>query len=240
VSDHDENDPFGETQDAPEPLAAFEAFRPQGAKEQAPTEPFPAEYLSEPTAVLPTAQAEPAGEYGAVDDGYAAAFPPPLPAPAFEYAAEAPTGAGHARGRKRSLLIFGSVAVLVVGLGAGAYAITQPSGGQTSASSPAVTATPTPGALNGAKSGRITTARLTVTTVGTDSFTATAANGTAVTVRILPTTRFGTAARPFTRGQLVAGADVVARLRREANGTLVATVIAAGAASASATASAGV
>jgi hypothetical protein len=129
---------------------------------------------------------------------------------------------------------------MVAGLGAGAYAIAQPSGGQTSASSPAVTATPTPGPSRGAKSGKVTTARLKVTTVGTDSFTATAANGTAVTVRILPTTRFGTAERPFTRGQLVAGADVLARLRREANGTVVATVIAAGAAApASASASAG-
>jgi hypothetical protein len=222
VSDH-ENDPFGETQDAPEPLAAFEAFRPSTVKEQAPTEPFPAEYLSEPTAVLPTAQAEPAGRYGAGDAGYGAG----------------PTGAGQMHGRKRSLLIFGGVAVLAIGLGAGAYAIAQPSGGQASASSPAVSATPTPAASNGAKSGKAMTARLTVTTVGTDSFIATTPNGTAVTVRILPTTRFGTAARPFTRGQLVAGADVVARLRREANGTVVAMVIAAGTAAASASASAG-
>jgi hypothetical protein len=223
VSDH-ENDPFGETQDAPEPLAAFEAFRPPAAKEHAPIEPFPAEYLSEPTALLPTAQAEGAGLYGADGAGYGAA----------------PTGAGQMHGRKRSLLIFGGVAVLAIGLGAGAYAIAQPSGGQTAASSPAVSATPTPGASNSPKTGKVVTARLTVTTVGSDSFTATAPNGTAVTVRILPTTRFGTAARPFTRGQLVAGAEVVARLRREANGTVVATVIAAGTPAASASASAGV
>jgi hypothetical protein len=132
---------------------------------------------------------------------------------------------------------------VAVGLGAAAYAVTQPSG-QTSASSPAATATPTPGASNGAKGVKVATARLKVTTVGTDSFTGMAANGTAVTVRILPTTRFGTAARPFTREQLVVGADVVARLRREADGTVVATVIAAaaaeqGAASATASASAG-
>lgn len=239
MSDHDENDPFGETHDAPEPLAAFEAFRPQAAKEQAPTEPFPTEYLSEPTAVLPTAQGEPAGQYNAVDGGYAAPFPPLQPAPAFA----APNGAAQRSGRKRSLLIFGGIAAVAVGLGAGAYAVTQPSG-QTSASSPAATATPTPGASNGAKGVKVATARLKVTTVGTDSFTGMAANGTAVTVRILPTTRFGTAARPFTREQLVVGADVVARLRREADGTVVATVIAAaaaeqGAASATASASAG-
>ena len=235
VSDHDENDPFGETQDAPEPLAAFEAFRPQAAKEDAPTEPFPAEYLSEPTAVLQTTQGEPAGQYSAGDGGYAAPVPSPQPAPAFA----APTSAGQRHGRKRSLLIFGGVAAVVVALGAGAYAVTQPSGGgQTSASSPATSATPTPGA----KGVKVATARLKVTTVATDSFTATSANGTAVTVRILPTTRFGTAARPFSREQLVAGADVVARLRRQADGTVVATVIAAAdhaSASASASASAG-
>lgn len=239
MSDHDENDPFGETQDAPEPLAAFEAFRPQAAKEDAPTEPFPAEYLSEPTAVLPTAQGEPAGQYSAGDGGYAAPFPSPPPAPAFA----APADAGQRHGRKRSLLIFGGVAAVVVALGAGAYAVTQPSsGGQTSASSPATSATPTPGAPDGAKGVKVATARLKVTTVSTDSFTATAANGTAVTVRILPTTRFGTAARPFSREQLVAGADVVARLRRQADGTVVATVIAGAdhaSASASASASAG-
>jgi hypothetical protein len=105
------------------------------------------------------------------------------------------------------------------------------------------TASPSAGAKKGQKNAKAVTARLTVTSVGADSFTATAANGQTVSVHITSATKFGTAARPFTRSQLVTGADVYARLRREADGTVVATVIASGttdkgSASASASASA--
>ena len=65
-----------------------------------------------------------------------------------------------------------------------------------------------------------------VTSVGSDSFTATTARGESVVVHITSATRFGTAARPFTRAQLVPGAEVFARLRKETDGTVVATVIA--------------
>ena len=62
------------------------------------------------------------------------------------------------------------------------------------------------------------------------------------TVDIATTTKFGTAARPFTRSQLVPGAVVYARLRHQTDGTVTATVIASATAdtpSASATASTG-
>jgi hypothetical protein len=86
---------------------------------------------------------------------------------------------------------------------------------------------PAPAGAKGAKTGKAATARLTVTEVGSDSFTGTTARGTTVVVHITAETRFGTAARPFTRAQLVPGADVVARMRKKADGTVVATVVAA-------------
>jgi hypothetical protein len=253
VSDHDEHDPFGETQSAPDPLGPFEAFQAQREKEQAPTEPFPEQYASEPTALLPPLEGEPTVQFGPPEAGGYTGYPPP-PAPAltqsFEYAEPAPMypgePAGAGRGRLRSAMVFGGIAVLVVALGVGVYAATRPSGGQPTAATPPATASAAPsvGASKAAKTGKALTARLTVTTVGTDSFTATTASGTAVSVKIAAGTKFGTAARPFTRSQLVPGAVVFARLRREANGSVVATVIAAGtavkaSASASATPSAG-
>ena len=66
---------------------------------------------------------------------------------------------------------------------------------------------------------------------------ATSARGEMVAVHVTPATRFGTPKLPFARAQLVPGAVVVARLRDEPDGTVVATVIAA-AESAVATASA--
>ena len=70
--------------------------------------------------------------------------------------------------------------------------------------------------------------RLTVTAVNGDAFTGTTPGGETVTAQIAAATKFGTAARPFTRAQLVPGAVVYARLRRTAGGSVVATVIAAG------------
>ncbi len=146
------------------------------------------------------------------------------------YAGMPPAGqaAAVARGRLRSMVVFGGAAALVVGLGAGIYAATQSSGEQSPAASPAVTSsvTPSAGASKAAKSGRAVTAQLTVTAVGTDSFNATTASGMTVSVHFTSDTRFGTAVGPFTRSQLVPGAVVYARLRREADGTVVAVVIA--------------
>ncbi|HEV3170962.1 MAG TPA: hypothetical protein VGZ32_11510 [Actinocrinis sp.] len=192
------------------------------------------------------------GAYGpgfASEAAYGAGFASPPPQSDFDdYSSAAPAGPARWRGKTRSAVVFGAVAVLAAGLGVGVYAATQSSGGKPGAS-PAVTtsvspANPSAGSSKGAKTGKVLTARLTVTAVGTDSFTGKTANGTALTVRIATGTKFGTAARPFTRAQLVPGAVVYVRLRHAANGAAIATEIAAGdarkpATSATATPSAG-
>ncbi len=229
VSGHEEKDPFGEPSTSPEP------------------------YTSEPTAVLPpvdteaTVQFNPAeynagqysaGQYGAAPYGssqgaYGAGFAPPPPQSDFDdYSTAVPAGPRHWRGKSRSAVVFGAVAILAAGLGVGVYAATQSSGGAPAAS-PAVTASanpanPSTGPSKGAKNAKALTARLTVTAVGTDSFTGKTANGTALTVQIAKGTKFGTEARPFTRAQLVPGAVVYVRLRHGADGAAIATVIASG------------
>lgn len=238
MSDHDESDPFGETRSAEHPLGPFEAFSAP-AKEPVAPEPFPdpfatsvpGPYEAEPTAIL---MPEPGPAPGQND--YAAGYPPPPPPPpppGYEYAEPvAPGDPGHGsgpgRGRLRSAVLFGGAAVLVVGLGAGVYAATQSSPGSPAAASPGTSASASPGSSKAAKGARAENLRLTVTAVSGDSFTGTTAGGATVSVRIAAGTKFGTAARPFTRAQLVPGAVVVARVRREAGGAIVATVIAAG------------
>lgn len=271
VSDHDESDPFGETRSAEDPLGPFEAFKAARAKEPAAPEPFPESFgeafggpvpgpdEAEPTAII---GAEP-GAYGPAPDEYATATeyaaphqytdPYPPPPPGYGYPEPVPMGdpglvqpRGAGRGRVRSTVLFGVVAVLAVGLGAGIYAATQSSSGRPAASAGTTASAPaSAGASTAAKGAKAETVRLTVTAVSGDSFTGTTAAGKSVTARIAATTKFGTAARPFTRAQLVPGADIYARLRRETGGTAVATVIAAGVSSkasgaASASPSAGV
>jgi hypothetical protein len=171
---------------------------------------------------------------GAASDGaYGAGFAPPPPQSDFDdYSTAVPTGPRQWRGKTHSAVVFGAVAILAAGLGVGVYAATQSSGGAPAAS-PAVTASanpanPSTGPSKGARNAKAMTARLTVTAVGTDSFTGKTANGTALTVQIAKGTKFGTEARPFTRAQLVPGAVVYVRLRHGANGTAIATVIASG------------
>jgi hypothetical protein len=175
-----------------------------------------------------------ASDQYAASNEYTAAYPP-LP-PDYGYAGPGTTGdpgqghgPGAGRGRSRSVLLFGAVVVLAVGLGGGVYAATQSSSG-TPAASPGTTAgaSASPSASKAAKGAKTETVRLTVTAVTGESFTGTTAAGATVTAQIVAGTKFGTAARPFTRSQLVAGAVVFARLRRDADGTVVATVIAAG------------
>jgi hypothetical protein len=242
VSDDDEREPYGETASPQDPLGSFEAFRARRAEEQTANEPFPEQYVSEATAVLPPEAGGAASQFGAPQEPYGAAFPPP-PGIAYPGAIPAGQGAGRGRGRLRSAVVLGSVAVLVVGLGVGVYAATQSSSSQPAAS-PAVTssATASAGPSKASKNGKAVTAMLTVTAVEANSFSATTKNGATVSVHIATTTKFGTAARPFTRSQLVPGAVVYARLRHQTDGTVIATVIAsatADTASASATASTG-
>ncbi|HZU56453.1 MAG TPA: hypothetical protein VFA06_11340 [Actinocrinis sp.] len=235
MPDYDEHDPYGETRAAPgepatsgEPDAAgsvdpFDAFRARRAQERAEQAPFPEALASEPARTIgPSAET--------YDGAYAPPEPPPPyheytqvvpPVPFDEAASRAP------RRRLRSAIVFGGVAALVIGVGAGVWAVTGSSGGAPAAAAgtPSASASASPGPKAG-KAGKAVNARLTVTSVGSDSFTATTTRGETVVVHITSETRFGTAARPFTRAQLVPGAKVVARLRKDADGTVVATVIA--------------
>lgn len=203
-------DPYGETQSAPEPPGAteatsavdpFDAFRARRAQERAEQEPFPD--LAAPTYEQYTQVAAPV---------------------AFDESAERPP-----HRRLRSAIVFGGVVALATAIGAGVWAFTNSSGGASAAASagttPSSSAPASPGS-EAAKAGKAVNARITVTTVGSDSFTGTTARGETVVVHITATTRFGTAARPFTRAQLVPGATIVTRLRKDADGSLVAAVIA--------------
>lgn len=237
---------MSDTSENEEPYDPFDAFRARRAQEQAENEPFPESY---PAAQYETPQFE-APEYES-----SAYEPTQFVAEPTQYVQPLPVTqgqvAGGVRGRLRSVAVLAGAAVLVAGVVGGVYAATRSSGSPAAAAVPGAsstpTATPSAGATKGAKNGKAVTARLTVTSVGADSFDATAADGRTVSVHITSSTKFGTAARPFDRSQLVTGAVVFARLRREADGTVVATVIASvtankgdqGSPSASATATAG-
>lgn len=205
-----------DTSDREEPTGLFDAFRARRAQEQAANEPFPAEY----TAQDYTAQEHAGQEDTAQEYTY---FPGENGQPL------AVTTAVARRGRLRSVAVLTGAAVLVAGVVGGVYAATRTSGGPAAAPGVVSSASPSASATKdakGTKGGKAAAARLTVTSVSSDSFTARAADGRTVTAQITTTTKFGTAARPFTRSQLVTGAVVYARLRRAADGTVVATVIA--------------
>ncbi|HZP50521.1 hypothetical protein [Actinocrinis sp.] len=229
MPDYDEHDPYGETRAAPgEPDGAgsvdpFDAFRARRAQERAEQEPFPEQLASESAGPIRPGAETYGGAY----------FPPEPPLPYQEYNQVVPPmpfdeAASRApRRRLRSAIVFGGVAALVIGVGAGVWAVTGSSGGSPAAAAgtPSASAPASPGP-KAAKAGKAVNARLTVTSVGSDSFTATTARGETVVVHITSETRFGTAARPFTRAQLVPGAKVVARLRKDPDGAVAATVIA--------------
>ena len=232
-ADSQEHDPRDETRSAQDPLGPFDAFRARRAQEQAANEPFPGNYTqpeySQDEPYVPEQYDDPqyeAPQYEATQYE-AGQYTQPVPVTQSEVA-------GGRHGRLRSAAVLAGVAVLVAGVVGGVYAATQSSGSPAAATSPGTIAsttasaspTPSAGASKGAKSGKATIARLTVTSVGADSFTGTTAAGQSVSVQITQTTKFGTATRPFAREQLVQGAVVYARLRHEADGTVVATVIA--------------
>ncbi len=75
---------------------------------------------------------------------------------------------------------------------------------------------------------RGTLTMLSVIGVGNASFTATTPRGATVTVQVTSQTQFGTQAQPFSRSDLVPGAVVWARIRRDpdGDGNLQATLIA--------------
>ena len=197
-----------DTSDNEEQAGLFDAFRARRAEEQAANEPFPEYYAAQE--YDEPGQYEP-GQYGQ-----------PVP--------ETPAVASGKRRRLRSVAVLAGAAVLVAGVVGGVYAATRSSGAPVAAPGVAASAGPSTGAAKGGKS-KAVTAELRVTSVSGDSFAATAADGRTVTVQITASTKFGTSARPFTRSQLVTGAVVYARLRREADGTVAATVIASSTAS---------
>jgi hypothetical protein len=77
--------------------------------------------------------------------------------------------------------------------------------------------------------GRGTLTMLSVVDVGGNAFTAITTRGAEVTVQVNNETQFGTQAAPFSPSEVVPGAVVMARLRRDTNGDLVATLIYSGA-----------
>ena len=200
MPDYDEHEPDGEATGAIDPFDAFRARREQERAQQEPFTPLAPPPYEQYTQVVP-------------------------PMPFDESATRTP------RRPLRSAVVFGGAALLAVGIGAGVWAVTNSSGGAPAAASagtPSVSAPASPGskAAKAGKAGKAVNARITVTSVGSDSFTGTTAHGETVVVHIATTTRFGTAARPFTRAQLVPGAKVVARLRKDPDGTVTAAVIA--------------
>lgn len=251
TSDNEEREPSDENRSAEDPLGSFDAFRARRAEERAENEPFPEQYEAaeehEPTQHEPaqyeaTQRFEPLQPYTAAQHDESAPYEPqqydPQQYEPTQYAQPVPftqsaaDGGGRARGRLRSVAVLGGAAILVAGVVGGVYAATRSSDSPAAATSPSVAASATPsasaGALKGTKNGKALTARLTVTSVGSDSFTGTTAAGRTVTVQVTQSTKFGTAARPFDRSQLVTGAVVDVRVRRESDGTLTATVITTG------------
>jgi hypothetical protein len=242
VSENDERDPqetlSRSKPDAPiEPMSAFEAFRARQEAERTANEPFPAEYLADPATGQPEAvetdySADPTGSYqvigpyeaaGRYDDplGYSAAYPAGPGAP------DGPRP--PRRARLRSVTVFALVIIIAGGIGAGIYAVvpsSSSSAGQPAAAVPASTGTPASVSTPRAKPARMVTARVTVLAVGGDSFSAQTAAGQSVTVVIGAHTKFGTAARPFSRAQLVPGAKLIVRGARSGPDGITATVLA--------------
>ena len=182
-----------------DPTGQFDAFRARQAEERAQQEAqgayvFPQEY---------EAQAEPTGVYPTQTAFAAPAAPKP--------------------NRMRSALIFvGAVTVAgVIGLGAWlAFGSSSTPAASTTASG--VTASSSASPKSTAK--RAGTAfRVTIVSVGTDSFTGTVySTGQTVTVTLDAATRYGTKTHPFSRTDLRAGVMVTVRGKRTSTDTITA------------------
>ena len=189
-----------------DPTAQFEAFRTRQAddREQQETQAaytFPPEYAVAPEAFF--APSGPAGPMG-----------PP----------QGDTGSR----RMRSVLVFAGAVLVACVLGLGAWLAFGSSGPSADASSTGTTTTPAATATGGTTSKRALTFRVTIVSVGSDSFTGTVpTNGESVTVTLTSKTRFGTKAHPLTRDALTVGETVIVRGRRIGTNTVTATVVAA-------------
>jgi len=189
----------------PENSGDFPPF-PDGDS-NAETRSFDAFTPAEPVIEGETPQA-PAG-----DPGYFA-YPPnfdPTPPPARSK-----------RFRARSIAIFAGVVLLVCGVSAGAYAAF---GTSSTPSQPGASATVPATVPTTARRAKLQTMRITVAAFTGTTLTGTNAAGTAVTVNITSTTRYGTKAHPFNVSQLVAGTVVIVRGQRDGAGTINATII---------------
>lgn len=194
----------------------FEAFRARQADDRAQQETqsayiFPPEYAADPDAMVPPTApfGTPAGDAGR----------PPA-----------------ASNRLRSVAVFAAAVIAACALGLGAWLAFGSSGSSADAASGS---TPTSTATHAAGTGsakHALTFRVTITSVGADSFTGTVpATGQTVTVTWTDKTHFGTKTHAFNKSDLAVGGTVAVRGRRTGTDTVTATVITAATAGSSGT-----
>jgi hypothetical protein len=196
------------------------------------TEQFPGQVPEDFDAFRP-AETQPAQPH----PGYSFPYQEPDPTMVFEPIAPAPAPAPQGwRQRiggmgKAKLAAAGAAAVVVIGGGAWAAssAFASSPGSPAAASAPQVaTSTPTPSAPTKGARGKtgVKAVRLTITQVGTSSFTGTDIKGQTVTVTYGDTTKFGNKVHPLSPDQLTAGM-VVTVLGERSGASITATNIAA-------------
>jgi hypothetical protein len=208
-----------------DPTAQFDAFRARQAREREQQQQetqaaytFPPEYAADPDAV----------------------FVPPTPPMLPPFPGNDDGNGGRPR-KTRSLLIFGGVVLVVCVMGLGAWLAFGSSSSSTntaSANAPATAAVPPTGAATDPAK-RALTFRVTIASLGSDSFTGTVpAIGDSVTVTITSETRFGTKAHAFSQSDLTVGETVIVRGRRTGTATITASEVAANVAKTTSTATA--
>ena len=209
--------PHGES--GAEPTGQFDAFRARRTDEREQQETqtsytFPPEYAADPNAL----------------------FPPTAPAAAAPYGAQSPDGRAGPGKRWRSVAIFGGAVLVAAVIGLAAWAAFGASGppsgnaagGASTSTATGAAAAGTAGDSTGKRGKATLTFRVTIASVGADSFTGTVlANGDDVTVALTDTTHYGTKARPFSQGRLTVGETVLVRGKRTGADTVTATVVAA-------------
>lgn len=179
----------------------------------------------DPTGQFDAFRARQADERAQQETQGAYAFPPEYaaaPEPVFYPMRQPPAPPAS---RTRSVLIFVG-AVLVAGvLGLGAWLAFGSSSSPAAAASGGTSASASASPTSSPK--RALTFRVTIVSVGTDSFTGTVlANGEPVTVTLTAKTRFGTKAQAFSRSELRAGELVAVRGKRTGTDTVTATDVA--------------
>lgn len=212
----------GDEQYGAEPTEQFDAFRARRADEREQQQQetqseyvFPEEYATDPGAVFPPRQ-------------------PPMP-PYAGYGPDAagPAGpAGAPKRRWRSVAVLGGAVLVAAALAVGVWTALGSGGASPGNAAAGTTATGTATAASTGAAGKratdVLTFRVTIRSIGADSFTGTVlADGEAVTVELTSKTRFGTKARPFAQDDLSSGETVVVRGRRTGMDTVTANLVAA-------------